>query len=349
MRANPPIDHSTGLRGRVLTYRPELDGLRALSIFLVISAHLAWHPFRFGSLGVDVFFVLSGYLITQVLLRTTPTRSAFSAFYRRRFARLAPGLLLMVLLVSVLSATGLWSFPLWAPFAAVFYFMNLVGFFVPADEVAEPLNPTWSLASEEQFYLLWPLLMFSVLKRYSRTTLAHLCVATVAVVYVLQFFLSSEVSDSLRFHGPFFRPAGLLMGCAVALYQPVSRRVGLLMFLPLLASLALALRSTNGLFVSAATAALLVILDSGTPLVTPIKKALSIAPLPALGRRSYSLYLYNLPVLMLVNHFLGLSLLSNAVGLTLVLAIASASYRFVELPALRRFSPKQPAQTSTDH
>lgn len=339
------------LRGRVLAYRPELDGLRALSLLLVITAHLGPSSFRFGFLGVDAFFVLSGFLITELLLRTRDV--GLRAFYRRRFARLLPALVVMVAAVAAISFTGIWSFPWWVPLVAVGYAMNLVGFFT-SDTVAEPLTPTWSLAAEEQYYLLWPAVLGLLTRRMSRRRIAHLLMVWVSATFVVQFLVWDLVSESTLRHGPFFRPVGLLLGSAVALYGPPSGRAVRLarswLIVPVVAALvALGARGSNGMFISLATAVVLVAFTAPDPATVRIMRALSWAPLTAIGRRSYSLYLWNLPSMLFTAHFLGTGATGVVVGVTATFALGFLSFRLVEIPMLRRFAPegRAPVNSST--
>lgn len=333
-------EKNEGLRGRVLRYRPELDGLRALSLLVVLSAHMGDFSFRYGFLGVDVFFVLSGYLITELLLRNT---SGLGSFYRRRFARLAPALLVMVVLVTILGAFGLWSLPWWAPVVALGYMMNFVGFFT-SDAEAAPLTPTWSLAAEEQYYLFWPLVMGRMVGLMGRRRTAHALVVATALVIIAQHFFWDAVSPSTLRHGPFFRPAGLLIGSAVALYGPLTRRSGnqprTWVLLPLAALVALAgTMTSNGIFISLATAIVLVALNTPDRATTIVVRGLSNKVLTAIGQRSYSLYLWNLPSMFIATHFVGDGLSAVLPGLLLTFVIGSLSFRCIEIPMLKRFTP----------
>lgn len=336
-----PSNGQKEFRGRILTYRPELDGLRALSLLLVFTAHLGAASFDFGFLGVDVFFVLSGFLITELLLRA---KKDLRSFYLRRFTRLFPALFVMVLITSLLSFTGAWVFPWWVPLVALGYGMNLVGFFT-SDTIADPLTPTWSLAVEEQFYLIWPLVLFAIVPRIGRRNLAAVLVLVVAVTFVVQFYTWDLFSESALRHGPLFRPVGLLLGCAVALYGPIGARsrtfrgVGLLMGTLVTASLGLV--GSNGMFVSLATTFLLLALNMADNSTKWVIKALSWSPLAALGRRSYSLYLWNLPMMMLSFHFLGENVLGIVVGLIATVGVGFTSFRFVEVPVLTYVSTRR--------
>jgi peptidoglycan/LPS O-acetylase OafA/YrhL len=155
--------------GTTSTYRPDIDGLRGIAILLVVGFHAFPTAFPGGFIGVDVFFVVSGFLITQII--TTALRShsfSFLTFYRRRINRIFPALL--VVLVSLLVAGWLFMIPDdFAKlgkhvFSGAIFLSNLVslsefGYFDVASEL-KPLLHTWSLSIEWQFYLLFPLLFF---------------------------------------------------------------------------------------------------------------------------------------------------------------------------------------------
>jgi peptidoglycan/LPS O-acetylase OafA/YrhL len=331
---------SGDLRGRILLYRPEIDGLRAIAIIMVIFGHLTWKPFQYGPLGVDVFFVISGFLITQILLKTKFTKSNIFAFYRRRFARLAPALFVMVVFVSILSFFGVLQIPYWAPFVALTYTMNLLGLFIESDNVASPLNPTWSLASEEQFYLIWPIVLFTLLTIFSKRLISYLCISLFSIIYLLQFFLSDNFNESFRLHGPIFRPAGLLLGCALALYGVTATKKGWLFFPLSIFTFLLGVRSSNGMFISASTTFLLLGLFSSARFSRFFCSILSSCGLPFIGRLSYSLYLWNLPIILCISKVIGVSLLSNVLSLLLTFVISFLSYRFIEIPFVRILTPK---------
>ena len=151
-------------------YRPEIDGLRAVAVLPVIAFHAGIEQVAGGFVGVDVFFVISGYLISRIILDELD-RGTFTiaGFYERRARRILPALLLVVLVT--LPLAWLWMLPAQfsafadslaavALFASNILFWSESGYFAPAAEL-KPLLHTWSLAVEEQFYLLFPLLLIA--------------------------------------------------------------------------------------------------------------------------------------------------------------------------------------------
>ena len=338
MPSSKPTDRSVpGHAG----YRPELDGLRALSMMLVLSAHMGSSSFRYGFLGVDLFFVLSGYLITKLLLRSGLSGS-LRPFYRRRFARLAPALLVMVVVVLALQLVGVWSFPRWAPLLAVMYLMNMVSWFRD-DSVADPLTPTWSLASEEQYYLVWPLVLRAALARIGRRTAGLILLGVSAGLLVVQYLTFSLFPVDFLRHGPLFRPVGLLIGSGIALYGAVSARTAFAALLAVMPLVAAGVWSSNGMLISCASGALIVALNSRGRFSLAVTPILGHRLLAGIGKRSYSLYLWNLPSYMLAEHLLGPGPAAAAAGVTLTFVLGFASYRWVELPGKERFSVRRSA------
>ena len=157
----------------VLGYRPALDGLRGVAILAVLAVHTShlfgWSMLKGGSIGVDIFFVLSGFLITSILLNEWNNKGSISLrkFYLRRCLRLVPALLLLVVVVHLtanflLSPEEAAQTRFATPFALV-YATDFVIAFAPNIQLGA-LKHTWSLAMEEQFYLLWPPLLILLLK-----------------------------------------------------------------------------------------------------------------------------------------------------------------------------------------
>ncbi|HEV2865900.1 MAG TPA: acyltransferase, partial [Allosphingosinicella sp.] len=170
-------------------YRPDVDGLRALAVAPILLGHAGVPGFGGGFLGVDLFFVISGYLITSILARDLGEgRFSLIGFYRRRAVRILPALLTM--LAAVLLAGHLLMFPAEskelgksagaaAGFIANLYFYSSIGYFSPAAEL-RPLLHTWSLGAEEQFYLLYPLLLAGAYRVFGRRLVPAVMVLTLA-------------------------------------------------------------------------------------------------------------------------------------------------------------------------
>ena len=159
------------------TYRPYLDGLRALAVYLVLLFHAGLSAFSGGYIGVDVFFVLSGYLVTQLLLRDIAHNGSirFGRFYARRFRRLLPAAFVALIVTAVvftaISSTvevsgAMESFKAAFLYSANWYFIHHASGYFGADITTNPVLPFWSLAVEEQFYIFWPFVVLLLPERF---------------------------------------------------------------------------------------------------------------------------------------------------------------------------------------
>jgi peptidoglycan/LPS O-acetylase OafA/YrhL len=337
-----------------LGYRPALDGVRAIAITLVVLRHATGYPAQ-GALGVDVFFVLSGFLITSLLLDERFRYGAVSLgnFYRRRALRLLPALftvLAFFLCVSVVAFVrhgASLAKPVFGVVAGVGYFTN-IALTTKAGVHAMPgtLTHLWSLAAEEQFYIVWPVLLFVVLRARLRLA-AGVLVAALAVVSAeqLRLYFADTWRPRLEY-GIDTRSTSILVGCLLAVLlasaarphvELVGKRVAPLAIALLLLLVVVDLDAAifvGPLLVAALVAAILILraLDGESRLA----KVLAFAPFVFLGRISYALYLWHVPILSLygVTHP-HLTLMAIPAVATAV-ACATASYYFVEKPFLRR-------------
>jgi peptidoglycan/LPS O-acetylase OafA/YrhL len=348
-------------------YLPGLDGLRAVAVLGVIFFHLdlGWIPG--GFLGVDVFFVLSGFLISSLLLEELDRsgRVDFGAFYLRRARRLLPALLLVLAFVAVAGATvardaaaqirqdllpGLFfASNWWSVLADRSYF----------EAIGRPplLQHLWSLAVEEQFYLLWPVLLLAAARWRGRRGVLVVAAAGALASTVLMGVLSVRagyplVDASRVYFGSDTHAMGLLVGAALAtLWRPARlprevapaarRALDLTGWVALAAVLVIFWRTDQyapwlyrgGFLLVALVVAVLVAVASHP--ASRVGPALGTPVLRYVGERSYGLYLWHWPVFMLTRPVLdvvdnGWPLLLGRLGL--VFAIAEVSYRYVELP-----------------
>jgi len=347
-----------------LRYLPALDGLRAFAVAGVLCYHggLAWA--QGGFLGVDLFFVLSGFLITTLLLREHADRGAIAlgAFWIRRARRLLPALGLLIVLVI------LYALFVAAPeelrtirgdaLATLGYVANWR--FIAADDsyfalfqAPSPLRHVWSLAIEEQFYLLWPLIVYGVLRLRNGSVRALAAVSSIMLVgsVALMAVLYEPGSDPSRvYYGTDTRAQSLLVGALLAmllLKRPEVRgRVGkvALQVAALAAAAGLAAMwtlvsdqadflYTGGLFLEALLVAV-VIAAVVQPSTGPLGALLSIAWIRWVGRVSYGVYLFHWPVYVTLDEqrtgLDGYALFTVRVAMTLV--IAALSYYLLEMP-----------------
>lgn len=363
-----------GSHPSTLGYRPHLDGLRALAVLLVIAFHFRVPAFAGGFIGVDVFFVLSGYLITSLLLAEVATegRVRLARFYARRARRLLPASIVVLVATGVGAAVLLDAVDRYgisgditasALFSANWRFAVLRNdYFAPGDS-ASPLRHYWSLGVEEQFYVVWPVLVWGAWRLVGRrarsqsvgllAVLVPLGIASAAASVVLE-------PSPVTYFGTHTRAYQLVAGAVLAVVaargsrkagarQWSSRRAGAAGLASLAALLWLshdvdgaAYPGVAALAVTGASVLLVASLDLGGMGV--LQRAFGCAPAALIGRLSYSLYLWHWPVAVLAPRAADrydVALLTNRwiqVGLTA--ALASASYLLVERPIRFGLGPR---------
>lgn len=360
----------TAKAARRLGRRPVLDGLRGVAILLVMLAHTSVLPN--GYVGVDLFFALSGFLITTLLYEEWDHAGNISLtrFYGRRARRLLPALGVLLLIAVLVDAvcyrmTG-WPFGKKALMSMLFV-NNWVAATGHAKQLGS-LNPTWSLAQEEQFYLVWPLLLALLLRVRARPEVVAALLGLMILTLIEAAPPSTDTHLYTVYYSPLARAAELLAGClgaviwrhrllrlpsAVVVRLPARVRElaarrqlwrALLasalayMFVRLLFDYALL---TEQVYLRACLLAVpLIVTLIGAPR-SLLARALAWAPLRYLGRISYALYLFHLIARDVVYHYMpGASTDLNAL-LTIAVSVllASASWKLVEARVLARGQP----------
>ena len=349
-----------------MRYRRELDGLRAIAVIPVVLLHAGSKLFSGGFVGVDVFFVISGYLITSIIIEERHNNSfTFARFYERRARRILPALLAMLLVCvplawtcslpqdmdffsqSVLAVLG---------FVSNVFFSQTTGYF----GVGASLNPlihTWSLAVEEQYYILFPVLLLWLWRLGPRTAGATLCVIAACSLIAAQYYAKAD--PQFDFYGLPTRGWEILAGALLAFYSrhlegAVTERGS-----PAQGTAKAILPQSGSLIGFALIAYAIFFFDDGTPspslyalipvlgavLIilyanesTLVGKLLGLQPLVAVGVISYSLYLLHQPVLAFARQRLLAEpdLPTVSVLLLMTLALSYASWRFIEQPFRNR-------------
>jgi peptidoglycan/LPS O-acetylase OafA/YrhL len=339
---------------------PALDGIRAVAIAAVLLFHnYSFEGFRHwggGFLGVDVFFVLSGYLITTLLLREQRGSGGVDLrrFWTRRARRLIPAVFVLILIEAIVarfvldpvSASSMRGDAI----GSLFYFEN----WRLAVGSATTASHTWSLAVEEQWYLVWPLLLVGLLfLARGRVRIVAWVVGLLAVASAVECAILFHGDGTRAYFGTDTRAQGLLIGALLALvllHRPKGHS-RLVQFAgwsgaAFLVWIAVTLKGPadwvyRGGFFGVAVASALVIAAVTHSEDAPLARMLSARPFVAVGIISYGLYLYHLPIFLWLTpsstNLDGLQLLGLRVGVTAVIAVAS--YHLIEKRFLRRRSP----------
>lgn len=363
------VNNNSGHAPARLRYLPALDGLRALAVAMVVAYHLDAPWARGGFLGVDLFFVISGFLITTLMLRERDDtgRLAVGSFWVRRFKRLVPPVVVMVtatvLATRIWGVSEQWNSVRFDAAAATGYVANWR--FIIADQSyfdaslgPSPLRHTWSLALEEQWYFIWPLVVaalgsFAAVSARRRWIPAAVVAVLALLSAGLMAWMYDAVDPSRVYYGTDTRAQHLLVGALLAfVIQRVPAllthgwvRSPLVMHTALVLFVVVASRvgdETSWLYrgglLGLSMLASVVVLGVAVPGRKSALFWLGARPLVWLGRRSYAIYLWHWPVIVFVGppmgwEFNGVALALLQVAITLVLA--DLSYRLVEAPARR--------------
>ena len=359
-------------------YLPGLDGLRGVAVAAVVVFHFSRDVLPGGYLGVDAFFVLSGFLITRLLLREAVSgRIGLGHFWSRRARRLLPALFLYLAAVIVFVMVSAEASQLEQMrreiLATVFYLANWeqivsgVSYFAPFAEPS-PLRHTWSLAIEEQFYLVWPLVVAGLAmffrRRRARATFRQgpdrvvsgvfvvaLIGATASAVWAYVLW-SGGASESRLYFGTDTRLTAVLLGAALAAalhrwpLDAVAPRTlsltGAVAFVGIMVAWIVDIPNPQRVAGGSALHAEAVALVAVAAMVEgPVRRVLSVGPLIWLGRISYGVYLWHLLVQNVIDtDLIGTEVMLFASRVVITLAIATASFHLVEQPVLegRAFS-----------
>jgi peptidoglycan/LPS O-acetylase OafA/YrhL len=356
----PERKHSAGLMSAVPQhpaapmYRADIDGLRALAVIAVLLFHAGIAGFQGGYVGVDVFFVVSGYLITQLLMtaQAGPARLSLGVFYERRARRILPALLFTC---AVTAVAGWWLLlPAELSYlgrdlaAASVLLSNLAawsagGYF--AATLAAPLHHLWSIAVEEQFYLLYPLVLLGVsryLPQRRRATLSVLALVSLGLCV-----WASHHRPNMNYFAAPTRAWELLLGAVLAL-SPAARlprvareclaAAGLLALAFAVCCYNPARISYPGAFTLAPCLATAALISTGGTERAVVNRLLAWRPLVFVGLVSYSLYLWHQPLLIFAAdyHITPLSVPARLGVLGCAFVLALLSWRFIEQPVRRR-------------
>ncbi|MEQ1651451.1 MAG: acyltransferase family protein [Hyphomicrobium sp.] len=334
-----------------MTYLPFVDGLRAVAILAVVAYHALPWALPGGFAGVDVFFVISGFLITRFIAAEIADGTfSLARFYVRRARRLMPAALVCFVIVTALSAFVLLPDTYWffgrSLLAAILMYANVffynTGGYFSAPSLEKPLLHTWSLSVEDQFYLTWPLLLLFLWPRVSRRTLWFIGAGMLAASFAYSEYMLVKDPEFAFFQLP-TRAWELLIGALIALAatsfampKMMAEALAAAGGAAVLLSFAVLTPDSHfpGLGALPACVGTAAIIAAGLHQPTLVGRALSLKPVVFVGLISYSLYLWHWPLISLLSYRLErpLSVTEAAVVVALSFIIAVLSWRYIERP-----------------
>ena len=335
-----------------IKYRPDIDGLRLVAVLLVIFHHLDWGIFSGGYVGVDVFFVISGYLITKTIQPDIKNRRfSISDFYKRRIIRLAPAYFFVVFVVTLFAVQWMLPAELLNYFDSVlystffmsnFYMWNEVGGYFGAQAESVPLLHLWSLAVEEQFYIVWPLALIVMHRLFKEKWLFGILFFTFLVALLFSEWGVQNYRAASYYLMP-TRAFELLLG-------------GILVYLP---NLALARSALAGLRICGLAFILFSAVFYGRDMIFPgfaamlpclgaaliiathnkgdiLDKMLGTEPVVYLGKVSYPAYLWHWPIIAFLYYWhIEIGILISFLVVVLTFFASILTFEFIEKPARR--------------
>ena len=340
---------------RTIAYCKQIDGLRAIAIISVILFHFNIPHFEGGFTGVDIFFVISGFLVTSIIVRNIELgKFSFIEFYLRRARRLLPALFITILL------TGIIAFLIFSPIEFELYakssifsvlFSSNISFWLEsgyfdANKYTKPLLHTWSLSVEEQFYLIWPLLLFVLVRNIKREYVIFLIFAISILSFLAMILASGQYLSATFFLAP-FRIWQFGAGALVALISLRTEKLQLLNTTNFQLSTISLLLGFMGVIYSAffvnnsnypgfqsiipTLGAVLIIVGRETKIAQYL---IGNGPAVYIGKISYSLYLVHWPIIVFVKTYFGPSpsIIIICLAMATSVILSSLIYYTIELP-----------------
>lgn len=330
-----------------LSYRPEIDGIRAIAVIAVVLFHLNIPGFNGGFIGVDIFFVISGYLITSILLREVDTGAiSLSSFYERRARRILP-LVVVIIIFSLLVTWPLYTTQAFkaigssvagaSAFVANIVLMRRKGYFMPSVH-EDPLLHLWSLSVEEQFYIFLPICLL-LIHKYCRRSFVYWLLGLTILSFAFNIFLCNISAKVAFYLAPtraweFF--AGGLLSLPVGGQKSSSRWMAWVGIIAIGLSVCFFDDSIPypGRYALLPVAGTVLLILGTSADSSAMKFVLSLRPVVFIGRISYSIYMWHWPLLVFANMLVlhTLSPTQNILFLILLVIISTSSYYFIEQP-----------------
>ena len=335
-----------------MKYREDIDGLRSIAVSLVVLHHAGIHAIPGGYVGVDVFFIISGYLITSIIFnQSLENRFSFSTFYVRRIKRLMPALFTVLFVTSLLAFLFLfpsdaqkfgWSLIWVSVYLGNFFFWREHGGYFAGNTQEAPLLHTWSLAVEEQYYLLWPLYVYFGYKWLGPKIFGALTFAGFFVAIYLSEWVTQNTIGAAYYLLP-TRMFELMLGSLLAIYwrnipelpKSVNHLLSLAgISLVIYGAFALTAFSPfpgyNALYPAVGTALLIL---SGKANRGVVNDVLTLKPFVFVGLISYSLYLWHWPVFVFIRYTANeLTPIVQVAGIAISCVLATISWKYIEAP-----------------
>ena len=336
------------------TYRADIDGLRAIAVLAVVFFHSGFNIVSGGYVGVDVFFVISGFLITTIIVRELAEDTfSIAGFYERRMRRILPASIVtaavsLIVGYLVFETKDLGNLAHSAIANSLFlsnvFFYMQTGYFDAAAEL-KPLLHTWSLSLEEQYYVVTPLLLMLIAKVFRGRYLIF--VVPIAVLSFIACVIGTYENQSLTFYMLTTRGWELLIGSILAIATIPRIKNETAMHVLAAFGLALILFSMfvfdnetafPGAYAAVPTIGAAILIYTGRSGVTPVNRLLAMKPLVFVGLISYSLYLWHWPIIVFFKYLKGVTLgtVESVAMLLVMLVVSVASWRFVETPFRRK-------------
>ncbi|MBK2296102.1 acyltransferase family protein [Francisella philomiragia] len=360
-----------------MKYYKHIDGLRAVAVLSVVFFHLDINLVKSGFLGVDIFFVISGFLITSIIIRDLESKSfSLKNFYLRRMRRILPALITVLIFSTVFAWLILLPQDLknyskslvsaLGSFSNLYFFKTLSFGYFSTDATVIPLLHTWSLGIEEQFYIFWPLFLIFAFNVYigigwkDKQALSnfdkYLIISLILIVlslFCFRYFSYFEIYDYFNherfYYFPLTRAFELLFGCALAIYLTKYKPTNNKLILELLSIISILLMlypvlfkdvsyPSNWTVIACVGAVLYIYAGCNERYNTLVNRFLSIKPIVFIGLISYSLYLWHWPIIAYLNYLsIEKTHLVKLVILALSVVLATLTYLFVEKPFRYKF------------
>ncbi|AJI53697.1 acyltransferase family protein [Francisella philomiragia] len=360
-----------------MKYYKHIDGLRAVAILSVVFFHLDINLVKSGFLGVDIFFVISGFLIASIIIRDLENKSfSLKNFYLRRMRRILPALITVLIFSTVFAWLILLPQDLknyskslvsaLGSFSNLYFFKTLSFGYFSTDATVIPLLHTWSLGIEEQFYIFWPLFLIFAFNVYigigwkDKQALSnfdkYLIISLILIVlslFCFRYFSYFEIYDYFNherfYYFPLTRAFELLFGCVLAIYLTKYKPTNNKLILELLSIISVLLMlypvlfkdvsyPSNWTVIACVGAVLYIYAGCNEKYNTLVNRFLSIKPIVFIGLISYSLYLWHWPIIAYLNYLsIEKTHLVKLIVLTVSIVLATLTYLFVEKPFRYKF------------